>query len=59
VYYAKGGDTIMQKLGAGVVIERSKKLVQMKLLLHLLMQGRPMSDYVSAQQFFEDLNVPH
>jgi hypothetical protein len=52
VYYAKGGGTILQKLGAGVVIERHKKLLQMKLLLHLLMQGRPMSDYVTVQQLF-------
>lgn len=59
VYYAKGGDTILQKLGIGVVIERRKKLVQMKLLLHLFIQGRPMCDYVSAQQLFLDLNVPH
>jgi hypothetical protein len=59
VYYSKGGDTIVQKLGAGVVIERRKKLVQMKLLLHLLMQGHPMTDYVSAEQLFQDLNVPH
>jgi hypothetical protein len=59
VYYAKGGETILQKLEARVVLERRKKLVQMKLLLHLLMQGRPMTDYVSAEKLFADLNVPH
>jgi hypothetical protein len=59
VYYAKGGETILQKLEARVVWERRKKLVQMKLLLHLLMQGRPMTDYVSAEKLFADLNMPH
>ena len=39
VYHAKGGETILKKLEAGVVMERHKKLVQMKLLLHLLMQS--------------------
>jgi hypothetical protein len=59
VYYAKGGETILQKLEAGVVLERRKKLVQMKVLLHLLIQGQPMTDYVSAKKLFADLNVPH
>jgi hypothetical protein len=52
IYYAKDGETILQKMGAGIVIEWHRKLVQMKLLLHLLIQGRPMSDYVSIQQLF-------
>ena len=58
-YYAKVSNTILQKLSARVMIERRKKLVQMKLPLHLLMQGRPICNYVFAQQLFLDLNIPH
>jgi hypothetical protein len=58
-YYAKGGNIVLQMLGARVAMERRKKLVQMKLLLHLLMQGRPMTDYVFSQKRFVNLNVSY
>ena len=40
-------------------MERWKKLVQMKFLLHLLMQGWPMTDYIFAQKRFVNLNISY
>lgn len=43
VYHAKEEEIILKKLEAGIVMERCKKLVQMKILLHLLF-ARPAND---------------
>ena len=59
IYFARGGGTIvLQQLAMGVVQERRKKLVQFRLLFHLLSIGRPMTDFSNLKELFQQLEVP-
>jgi hypothetical protein len=59
IYFARGGGvTVLQQLATGVVQERRKKLVQFRLLFHLLSIGRPMTDFSNSRELLQQLEVP-
>jgi hypothetical protein len=45
IYYARAGESILDKVAAGFTQERKKKMVQFRTMFHLLKLGRPMRDY--------------
>jgi hypothetical protein len=45
IYYARAGKSILDKVVAGFIQERKKKMVQFRTMFHLLKLGRPMRDY--------------
>jgi hypothetical protein len=59
IYFARDGwATVLQQLARGVVQERRKKLVQFRLLFHLLSIGRPMTDFSNSRELLQQLEVP-
>lgn len=57
VFFAKGGETVITKVLAGVTKERRLKAVQFKCCLQVLQQGRPMADFTSMQELLKQLQV--
>jgi hypothetical protein len=57
IYFAKGGQTIVQRVMQGVTKERKCKVLELKALFHVLSQGRPMADFTAMQDLFLQLNV--
>jgi hypothetical protein len=59
IYYARGDESILDKIAVGLIQERKKKMVQFRTMFHLLILGRPMRDYTACQDLYNALNVPH
>jgi hypothetical protein len=59
IYYARAGESILDKVAAGFTQERKKKMVQFRTMFHLLKLGCPMHDYSACQELYNALNVPH
>ena len=57
VFFAKGGQTVITKVLAGISKERRRKLVQFRCCLEILQQGRPIADYSAMQDLPTHLNV--
>ena len=57
IYFAKGGQSIVQHVIQGVTKERKWKVVKMKSLFHVMLLGWPMADFTSMQDLFMQLNV--
>jgi hypothetical protein len=57
VFFAKGGQTIITKVLAGVSKERRRKIIQFRCCLQVLQQGRPMADFTAMQNLLVQLNV--
>jgi hypothetical protein len=59
VYFAKGGETIVTKVLAGMTRERCLKVMQMRCMFHVLSQGRPMADFTVMRELLLNLMVPN
>jgi hypothetical protein len=59
IYYARAGESILDKIAAGLTQERKKKMVQFRTMFHLLTLGRPMCNYTACQDLYNALNVLH
>jgi hypothetical protein len=59
IYYARTGESILDKVAVGFTQERKKRMVQFRTMFHLLKLGRPMRDYSACQELYNALNVPH
>jgi hypothetical protein len=57
VFFAKGGQTVITKVLAGVTKEKRRKVVQMRCCFHVLQQGRPMADYSAMQDLLIHLII--
>jgi hypothetical protein len=57
IFFAKGGQTIIQQVLKGVTKERKWKTIQMKCVFHLMTQGQPMADFSAMQDLLVKLNV--
>jgi hypothetical protein len=57
IYFAKGGQTIVQCVIQGVSKECKHKVVQMKSLFHLMLLRRPMADFTTMQDLLLQLNI--
>ena len=57
VFFAKGGQTVITKVLAGVTKERRRKVIQFRCCLQILAQGRPMADYSAMQTLLTHLQV--
>jgi hypothetical protein len=57
VFFAKGGQTIIQQVLKGIAKERKQKIVQMKCIFHVMTQGRPMADFSAMQDVLVQLNI--
>jgi hypothetical protein len=49
IYYARAGESILDKIATRLTQERKKKMVQLHTMFHLLTLGRPMYDYTACQ----------
>jgi hypothetical protein len=59
VYFAKGGETIVTKVLAGVTRERRLKVMQMCCMFDVLSQGQPMADFIVMRELLLNLMVPN
>jgi hypothetical protein len=57
VFFAKGGQTIIQQVLKGITKERKCKTMQMKCVFHVMTQGWPMADFSAMQDVLVQLNV--
>lgn len=61
IYFARlgnSGESVLQQVVCGTVKERQRKLVQFRVVLWLLMQGRPLSDFEDMRELLQLLSVP-
>ena len=59
IYYARAGESILEKIDVGLTQERKKKMVQFCTMFYLLTLSHPMRDYTTCQDLYNTLNVPH
>jgi hypothetical protein len=59
IYYARAGESILDKVAAGLAQKHKKKMVQFCTMFHLFMLGPLMCDYTAWQDLYNALNVPH
>ncbi len=57
MYFSIKKDTIANQICHGIIGERKKKLVKILICSHMLVEGKPMTDYESMSKLLHFLNV--